>query len=1026
MGRITTGVGLVSGLNSKDIIDQLMTIESRKKDLVKARVDAITTQKTAYTDVSTRLVSLRISAQQFAKPSFFAAATATSSDENVLTASASSGAAVGSYQFQVARLVQAQQMVSRGFSSPDKAPVGAGTLTIEVGGGEVTQENLLSDLRGGAGISRGRIRITDMTGKAAVVDLGDAVSLDDVVKKINTTVEINVKASIHNDQLVLTDQSGGLDSDLVVQDIGTTTAAANLGIAGSNILGQITGASLQYLGRDTKLSTLNDGNGVSNRSGPDFTITYRDGSTATVDIGTAATLGEVIDAINTASGSKLTASIAPGSKNITLTDNTGGGGTLGVAGIAGSTAAKDLGIEKNGSGATLTGDAVLSRLGTVLLKTLNGGNGITLGTISVTNRNGSSGSVDLSGAQTLQTAIDVINNAGLGIKAEINSAGNGLQVTDTTGGTGDLVIADVSGTGAEQLGLAGTFTAAKPVVKGANLQRKWVSEASPLSSYNGGGGVASGRFTIQAGDGTSRTIAIDTNVDLNLGDVVKKINTAFADGTKVVASINAKGDGLLLTDNTGGGGKMMVKDDNSTTAEDLGILGTAATTTIDGSREKTIEITETDTLAQVQTKINNLGYGVTAQILNDGSGSAPFRLSLNALDSGRAGRVTLDVGTTNLDTRTLVQAQDAAVFVGTADAAQPLLITASRNQIGGVIKGVNIDLQGISKEPVTVNITRDVGNVGEALTAFAEKFNELVDKINEYTKFDTETLERGVLLGDMSITQVENEIYNMISTVVPTAGKYRILADIGLRVGEGGRLEFDQGKFDAAYADDPESVEALFTETGDVIADTTRLNLLNRGAGVQTAGDGVPDFKATLKDGTTIEVAIGQVTTLGQIISSINAAANAKLRAEITDDGRVKLTDLTTGSGEFALQQLNASQLIFDLGLTSTQVDGVISGNQLKVENALNSIKGGIGVSMQQRLNKLIDPVNGIVTRQNKTLDQRTDQFNDRIKALDAQLAAKRLRLERQFSGLESSLAQLQTQQQSLGNIQTITQQSSS
>lgn len=1022
MGQITTGVGLVSGLNSKDIIDQLMAIEGRKKDLVQARVDAIATQRTAYVDVSTRLTSLRISAQQFAKPSFFQAAQATSSDEDILTATAAKGAAVGSYQFQVARLVQSQQLVSKGFTDFDSAPVGAGTITIEAGGGEVTQENALSDLRGGLGITRGKIRITDMTGKNAVIDLSDAVSLDDVVKKINTTVDINIKAAITNDRLVLTDQSGGLDSDLIVQDVGTTTTAADLGIAGNNILGQITGSNLQYLGRDTRLATLNDGNGVSNGANADFRITYRDGTTADIDINGAVTVGDVIDKINAASTGKLTASLAADAKGITLT-STAGGGTLSVAAIGTSTTARDLGLLKDGTGNTLAGDAVISKLGTVLLKTLKGGAGITLGTISVTNRSGAARSIDLSGAQTLQTALDTINNAGAGVKAEINASGNGIQITDTTGGTGNMVISDVSGTGAAQLGLAGTFDAATPIAKGANLQRKWVSEATTLASYNGGKGITAGRFTIQSGSGLSRTVSIDPATDLTLGDVITKINAGF--GGKVVASINANGDGLLLTDASGGAGKMQVKEIDGTTASDLGIEGTATTTTIDGTREKTITLDATDTLGDVQTKINDLGYGVTAQIINDGTGAAPYRLSLNTTNTGRAGRVTFDTGTTKLDTRTLVQAQDAAVFVGSGNAAQPLLITASRNQISGVIKGVSVDLHGVSTDPVTINISRDVGNVGETVQKFTDGFNELIDKLDEYTKFDSETLERGVLLGDQSITQVENELYAMIRTVVPQAGNYRILADVGLRVGEGGRLEFDIDKFNEAYATDPEAVETLFTEAGDTISDTTKLSALNRGNGVQTAGDGVKDFKATLKDGTTVEVSVGEVTTLGQIVSSINAAANSKLRAEITDEGRIKLSDLSTGTGTFKVQQLNASQLLFDLGLTQDSVDGAITGSVLKVDNALNSITGGIGVTMQQKFNKLIDPVNGIITRQNKTLDERTDQFKDRIEALDAQLAAKRLRLEKQFAGLESSLSKLQTQQSSLSSLQSIAAQSS-
>jgi flagellar capping protein FliD len=39
MGRITTGVGLVSGINSKDIIDQLMALEAKPKDTLQTRID---------------------------------------------------------------------------------------------------------------------------------------------------------------------------------------------------------------------------------------------------------------------------------------------------------------------------------------------------------------------------------------------------------------------------------------------------------------------------------------------------------------------------------------------------------------------------------------------------------------------------------------------------------------------------------------------------------------------------------------------------------------------------------------------------------------------------------------------------------------------------------------------------------------------------------------------------------------------------------------------------------------------------
>src|SRR5436190_24343064 len=114
MPTISSSVGLVSGINTKDIIDQLMALESRPKDLLQSRIDGITQQKLAYTDLSTRLTSLQINGQALNKGSTFQSASATSSDKDVVSATTATGAAAGSYQIQVARLVTTQQVVSRG------------------------------------------------------------------------------------------------------------------------------------------------------------------------------------------------------------------------------------------------------------------------------------------------------------------------------------------------------------------------------------------------------------------------------------------------------------------------------------------------------------------------------------------------------------------------------------------------------------------------------------------------------------------------------------------------------------------------------------------------------------------------------------------------------------------------------------------------------------------------------------------------------------------------------------------------
>lgn len=271
MGRITSGIGLVSGINSRDIIDQLMQIESRPKDLIQTRIDSVKSQRTAYIDLSTRLTSLRLSATSLKKTTTFQSASATSSDEGVLTANASAGAAVGSYSFQVSRLVTTQQAVSRGFADFTSARVfnqpspATTTITVETGGGEVTAENALNDLNGGAGVRRGQFRLTDRAGNSSIIDIGGAVSLQDVVKKINTTLDVAVKASIDGDKLVLTDQTNKTVSNLVVEDIGEGSTAKDLGILGNVAATTITGTDINFVGRSTNLDLLNDGRGRLNR-----------------------------------------------------------------------------------------------------------------------------------------------------------------------------------------------------------------------------------------------------------------------------------------------------------------------------------------------------------------------------------------------------------------------------------------------------------------------------------------------------------------------------------------------------------------------------------------------------------------------------------------------------------------------------------------------------------------------------------------------------------------------------------------
>jgi len=1001
MSGVSSGVGLISGINYQSLINSLVAIDEQPQEIVQSQITEVNAENSAYTTLSSQLSGIQTIGNQLALAQTFQAADANSSNPGILTATATEGAAVGSYQFQVAQLVSTQQSITSGFANASSAPVGAGTITIEEGDGLASSQTLLSQLNQGQGVQRGQFRITDGSGNSAVINTSDAVTLDDVLNDINSASGIDVQASLSNQGIVLTDLSGGSGA-LKVQDLSGGTAAASLGIAGS-ATGTLTGSDINSIGNSSQLATLNDGRGLgvtslaqltsasqlsllnagqgvqANGSSADFKVSLADGSSFNVTLGTATTLGQVIGDINAAGGSKITASIAPNGLGLQLTDNTtgtktlsvtalnsstaasqlgiagtgadgvidgsaispadfevnlsngssfgvalgsaqtigdvlkaintagggevtasvasngqsiqvtdnsGGSGTFSITALNGSTAAADLGITGAATGSTIQGNDVQAGLDSVLISSLNGGQGIPLGQIQITDRKGDGGTIDLSGAESVSDILNLINNntQGVKVKASLNAAGTGIQITDASGGSGSLTISDVNSTTAAALGIAGTTTTNSIV--GSNLQRQYISNNTALSSLNGGTGINFGTFEIINSAGAGTTIDLGQGTYNTVGDVINAINAADA-GVK--ASIDSTGNGILLTDKANGDNKLTVKDLNGTSAADLNIAGTATGTTIDGAFQKTITVSSTDTLTTLQGKINNLGLGVTAQIVNDGSATNPYRLSITSNNSGSAGQFIIDGGTTNLNPTTLVQGQNAVVFLGGGGSSQPLLVTSSTNQLTNIIKGVTVNLTGASSQPVTLNVTLDPSGVETDLENFVNQFNSVISQIGTYTQFNTNTNQGGLLLGDNTTNEIQSVLYNSINSAVQGAGSFATLGDIGISLDGNGELTFDTNTFETAFASDPTGVQNLFSKA-------------------------------------------------------------------------------TTGLG--------------------TQIAGAVS--------------------------QLTDPVSGIITLQQNTLTTRAQNYQDYYNSLNQLVQQQQALLEQQFANLEGNLASLQSQQQVL------------
>ncbi len=955
MSGISSSVGLFSGIDSKALIDQLLAVEARPKVLIQQRITQLQQQQAAFLDINSSLLALKTAAGSFASTKVFDSARAISTDDKVLTASASSNASPGSFTFTVNRLVTTQQLLSRGFADKASA-LGATSFNFETGGGTISTETALSELNGSAGVQRGKIVLTDTSspsGATTTLDLSTAVTVNDVIEAINNNGKVNVTASIDGDRIKLTSGSG-VTSFTVASATGGRTAE-DLGISGASTSGAINGARVRTISGNTALRALNDGVGVNIRDGaPDFKVTTRSGvnvsiqlgeitntvtnpdgsTTTTVTQNRAVTVQDVLTIFNQQAkaqlgglDNQLTLSLNADGTGFVVTDNTVGPGNVTITSETGRTTAEDLGISTSAlgvAGTTVAGKRVISGLNSRLSRNLLGGAGLASGAITVTDRAGNSKSITVSDAALNGSVSDVISeiNAQLAsttggvvhAKVGLNRAGNGLALTDTSGGAGSLV---VSGALADSLGLNTTGAAASNL-NGKNLQTRWIGRSTLLSDLNLGKGVGTG--TIRVTDSTGQTITFEINDNIKtVDDFIQNINTKFTGA--ITAKVNDTGDGIAIVDSKNGSGKLRVEDVSGSVAKNLNLAGesdvVAGVATRNGSFDKTVTFAATDSLESVVNKINSASVGVTAALIRDGSGGTPYRISFTARDSGARGRTIIDTGALDLSLSTLSKGDDAVAFFGNADPARAVLLTSSTNALDQVIQGVTVDLKSVSTTPVTVTVSRDQDAIEKSVKDFVSAFNKVLDTIDKYDGYDAETNRRGALLGDSTAGQLKARLLAAVQGE-PTgvSGQFTRLFQVGVRIGSGSKLEFDSNRFRTAYAADPQNVKDLF------------------GASV-------------LAPKTPIEVAPGATI------------------ANTTD--------------------------------TYTRL-GVAEGIKVLADQLTNS-------------------VDGTVTTRNRTIDTQIAAQRTRSTNLDRAIEAKRARLERQFVEMEKAIGSLRNQSNALSSI---------
>src|SRR3990170_4015557 len=233
-------------------------------------------------------------------------------------------------------------------------------------------------------------------------------------------------------------------------------------------------------------------------------------------------------------------------------------------------------------------------------------------------------------------------------------------------------------------------------------------------------------------------------------------------------------------------------------------------------------------LAGVRDAINTANAGVSASIVNDGSGN---RLIIASKDTGVANALKITVedddlantdnaglsqlaydastgGTTNL-TQTFAAQNATAVIDGIA-------ITKASNTISDAIEGVTLNLlKTNTPSATTLTVTRDTAGVQAAVQSFVKAYNDLNKIVTDLSKYDAANKRSSTLTGDATVRSLQTRLRGVFNTTLSTAGGgLTALSNIGISFQKDGTLKLDSSKLTTALSDSTKDVSTLFAAVG--------------------------------------------------------------------------------------------------------------------------------------------------------------------------------------------------------------------
>lgn len=485
-----------------------------------------------------------------------------------------------------------------------------------------------------------------------------------------------------------------------------------------------------------------------------------------------------------------------------------------------------------------------------------------------------------------------------------------------------------------------------------------------------------------------------------------------------------------------------------------------------------------NSLVGVRDAINSANQGVTASVVNDGSGDL---LVVRSTNTGTANALTV-TDTTNLDLDTAPHVLETAA--NATAVVDGVTVSSASNTLTTAIAGVTVTLVSAKiGTKLALTVGADTGKVTNSVKSFVDAYNAVASLLKSQFSADPKTGKAGVLAGDALLRRVQDTLASSVSSGVSgiPSTDLTTLGAIGISIeGSSGQLKIDDAKLSSALSDHFDQVGRLFAAAGRAtdtavgfVGLTSATTPGTYDVGVTTAPERatilgsaaiVPngisfDETLTITEGSsTANVSLASGDTLDRIVTKLNlglASAGLGVRAS-ADEGKLRLSSTdygsavsfsvvsdvqdeqggkTTGFGD--VTQTDAGVDIAGtlngvaatgVGTVLTGADGTaVEGLQVSVTTdaatvaAKNGQFGSITVTrgvadlLARSLKTIVDPTGGLISTAVAGFDEERRRIGDEISTLEARLKEREVFLTFQFDAAERAISALQQQQSALG-----------